>query len=181
MRRLGIAIVLGGIGLATAGGVSSSHAVGYETRPYVVVGQGTFGSAEWLAAFQGSPGKKADAGIVCVTVVLRNGTTTESNECEKITASEPWIQASTSGRGKRERQIYVAVFSPETRKIKVSLGKGKSRSLSLRRLSDAKASHVGVLPVAYWTMPVLGSACLRRVVSFRGDGAVLSDSGHLPC
>jgi hypothetical protein len=181
MRRLGIAIVLGGIGLAITGGIMSPRAVGDEARPYVVVGQGTFGSAEWLAALQGSAHKKAGAGIVCVTVVLRSGTTTESNECEKISASEPWIQASTSGGGKRERQIYVAVFSPDTRKIKVSLGKGKSRSFSLQRLSDARASHVGVLPVAYWTMPVVGSACLRRVVSFRGDGAMLSDSGHLPC
>lgn len=147
---------------------------------YTLIGKGGFGSTKWYAFLERPPrGEEIRSGM-CLSVVLDAHPISETYECGTVTAGNPWLEEDTGGQGKSAVRVYVAIFSPDTRKVAFTVKGHASRKEKIRRLSDAKARELGIPAVGYLTLAVPKRRCVQRIVSFGSSGAVLSDTGLLP-
>lgn len=160
--------------------------VGADAPKYVTLDRGAIGSSEW-AAFADGEGASGSGRDACLDLSLATPSPghgywlSESHQCNAI-GTRSVIESVVNEEGPKNRTVEAVLVSPLVQTLYVTLsGRGGRRSVQLRSLGSASARRLGISPFGYWIRGFSGHVCLRRVMAYGSDKALIDDSGRLPC
>ena len=81
------------------------------------------------------------------------------------------------GRAGNDVSAVGMLFAPTVRRVRVTLGGGRQRTIPLRRIDSTRARRLGLGKLRYAAFSTPGTWCVERLVSLGAGGRALWDSG----
>ena len=182
-RKCALMLVVIGITLLLA----APYAPG-KSPQRVVLDEGRIGRSAWAAWLRPAvrPGDASEK--VCRGVALAGPSAgglwaqSEFDECGAVSASAPVIESIDRGQGRKQRTVWLGLFSPEVSKVYLRIGATRRGNfVRLQQLSSKDAEALGTDRLKFWARGYAGTSCLHRLITYASSGETLSDSGKESC
>lgn len=154
----------------------------------VVLDEGKIGRSVWAAWLRPAARPGHAGGKVCRGVALAGPSSgglwaqSEFDECGAVSASAPVIESLDRGQGRKQRTVWLGLFSPEVSKVYLRIGTPqRGNFVRLQQLSSKDAETLGTDRLKFWARGYAGTSCFHRLITYDSSGETLSDSGKESC